>query len=198
MHDQSLLRRFWAKVDKDGSVPEYAPHLGPCWVWTASRDTKGYGKIWKTGKQGMWIAHRLSYDIANGLPDDSELVLDHLCRVRHCVNPAHLEPVTQRENTLRGEAPPAYEIYRTHCPYGHEYSEANTYRWAGQPEQRKCATCRATRSKQRRIDAQTAEYIEARIAELRSKIPTVDAKSRAGVLGAITKWSRHLEAAKAA
>lgn len=149
MHDSSLVRRFWAKVDVNGPVPDYAPHLGPCWLWTASLGGGGYGKIWATGKAFVWTAHRLSYDMARGLPDDPTLVLDHLCRVRHCVNPAHLEPVTQWENTMRGESPSAYEFRQTHCKRGHEFTPENTYRWSGQPTQRKCKTCRAGRFAQR-------------------------------------------------
>jgi hypothetical protein len=65
--------------------------------------------------------------------------IDHLCRKRHCVNPKHLDIVTRRENTLRGEGLPAQRARRTACPKGHPYDEANTYIWKNH---RSCWTCR--------------------------------------------------------
>lgn len=85
--------RFWDKVDKDG-------HDG-CWLWTDATSWNGYGRFY-TGSRVM-SAHRLSYELAVGpIPDG--LQIDHLCRVRACVNPAHLEPVTLAENIRRGAA----------------------------------------------------------------------------------------------
>lgn len=114
----SFQERLWAKVNKDGPIPEYAPHLGPCWVWTGKPDAHGYATIRRDGKTIK--AHRGTYEEIIG-PFPEGLVPDHLCRVTMCVNPHHLEPVTQRENSLRGirTAPSV-------CPHGHEYTEANT------------------------------------------------------------------------
>lgn len=123
-----LTERFWSKV----STPD-GEH--GCWEWTASRDVDGYGSFWLDGKPRK--AHRLSYEDAVG-PVPTELQLDHLCRVRHCVNPAHLEPVTQKQNAERGAL-----AMRTHCPQGHPYSGSNvvTYnRKDGRPR-RQCRTC---------------------------------------------------------
>lgn len=87
--------RFWAKVDKAGPVPDHAPHLGPCWEWTAYRNDGGYG----TFDHGL--AHRWSYVEADGpLPHDRP-ELDHLCHNPACVRPSHLEPVTGRVNCNR-------------------------------------------------------------------------------------------------
>lgn len=83
--------RLWAKVVKTED----------CWLWTGSRTTKGYGHLLVDGR--FTQAHRLAYELEVG-PIASGLVIDHLCRVRHCVNPAHLEPVTNRENLRRGIA----------------------------------------------------------------------------------------------
>lgn len=153
MHDISLLSRFWAKVDKNGPAPAHWPALGPCWVWTASLGAGGYGKIWATKKAFVWTAHRLSYDIAFGLPSDPTLVLDHLCRNRRCVNPGHLEAVTQRMNTLRGSSPSARQARQSHCKNGHEFTPENTYRWRGQPLMRKCRICRTEYLRRRRTAA---------------------------------------------
>jgi len=88
---QCVTRRFLAKVDLDPSG---------CWLWTSALDTAGYGRFYLNGR--LVAAHGLAYDMFVG-PVGEGLELDHLCRVRNCVNPRHLEPVTHRENILRGE-----------------------------------------------------------------------------------------------
>lgn len=92
-------RRFWAQVNKEGAVPAFAPHLGPCWLWDGCiHPVTGYGQF---GAKGTRLVHRISYQYSVG-PIPKGLHLDHLCRVRPCVNPKHLEPVTPRENIARG------------------------------------------------------------------------------------------------
>jgi len=96
------------------------------WIWTANTLPNGYGQMDKK------YAHRLSYEFYVGeIPEG--LVIDHLCRVRNCVNPAHLQPVTQKINHHRGNATQAVIASnvkrgqaRTHCPQGHEYTPDNT------------------------------------------------------------------------
>lgn len=84
--------RFWAKVDRSGGP-------GSCWLWQAGiSGNTGYGNIWWLGRTQS--AHRVAYTLLRGsIPP--ELTIDHLCRVRHCVNPDHLELVTQAENNRR-------------------------------------------------------------------------------------------------
>lgn len=136
MHDAADAR-FWAKVDKD------AP--GGCWLWTAGQSPDGYGKFSLHSRSTP--AHRLAYELLRGpIPDG--LYLDHLCRVRRCVNPAHLEPVTHRENILRGDTLPAANARKTHCPAGHPYDTENTIREAD--GRRRCRVCvRDTRKRSR-------------------------------------------------
>jgi hypothetical protein len=146
-HDPTLLARFWAKVDKDGPTPEHRPDLAACWLWTAARQRKdrdSYGVIGVTagGRYRMHLAHRVSYELHVGTIPQG-LQLDHLCRVRRCVNPEHLEPVTNRENSLRG----LKGRMVTHCPQGHEYTDANTY-WA-KVGTRSCRTCNRERQRAR-------------------------------------------------
>ena len=90
--DARLSERFWSKVE---------PVDSGCWEWTASKFPQGYAQF--RGERAA-VAHREAYLTLVG-PVPQPLVLDHLCRVRHCVNPAHLEPVTQQTNILRGILP---------------------------------------------------------------------------------------------
>ncbi len=114
---------------------ELEPNSG-CWLWTATTTPKGYGRVW--WESNLMRAHRLVYELLIGpIPDG--LQIDHLCRVRHCVNPEHLEPVTHAENVRRGESG-KYLKDKTHCPHGHEYSESNTY--VSKNGARHCRECR--------------------------------------------------------
>lgn len=79
---------------------------GGCWLWTRSLNRNGYGRFALTGGRRWVVAHRYAYEALVG-PIPAGLLLDHRCRVRHCCNPYHTEPVTVRKNTLRGEGPTA-------------------------------------------------------------------------------------------
>lgn len=105
-----------------------------CWLWLGTHNANGYARI-SVGRRSMYV-HRLAVLVFNG-PFDPACDIDHLCRTPGCVNPAHLEAVTHRENQSRGMAGP-----RSHCVHGHEYTPENT-RWRtsrGIPT-RKCMTC---------------------------------------------------------
>jgi hypothetical protein len=115
-----------------------------CWLWTAARDGSGYGHVRWQGK--LVKAHRIVYELLVG--PITEETLDHLCRVWHCVNPDHLEPVSRRENTLRGDTMAAKHAATTHCPAGHPYSGANVYYKPGNGA-RECVTCREDRWRRR-------------------------------------------------
>lgn len=95
-----------------------------CWVWTRRVNRKGYGSFSYMGKERP--VHRVSYELFVG-PIPEGLQLDHLCRVRACVNPAHLEPVTCRENLMRGETLAARQAGMTSCHRGHPFTPENTY-----------------------------------------------------------------------
>lgn len=99
-----------------------------CWLWAGTINNKGYGTVYIGrfgGRAWSQLAHRALYEFYKG-PIPKRLEIDHLCRVPRCVNPDHLEAVTSRENTLRGEGLAAKAAKQTHCLRGHEFNEANT------------------------------------------------------------------------
>jgi hypothetical protein len=109
-----------------------------CLIWRGKCTRDGYGTIKNDGR--YLRAHRVAYELLVG-PIPAGLQLDHLCRVRNCCNPLHLEPVTSRVNTLRGNGLTAIHALKTSCPQGHAYDENNTY--LDRANRRHCRTCRA-------------------------------------------------------
>lgn len=138
---EQRIAAFWEKVDKNGPVPADRPELGPCWVWTAFRNPSGYGMVGVSGHRTA-LAHRIAYELVVGAVPEG-LTLDHLCRNRACVNPSHLEPVTNRENWRRGEAPSVQNATKTHCVNDHEFTPDNTYFQIEKDgsNRRRCKTC---------------------------------------------------------
>jgi hypothetical protein len=118
---------FWAKVEKKG-------HLG-CWVWTGAINPKGYGTF-NTGETTT-TAHRYAYELLVG-PVPEEMQLDHICRVRACVRPTHLEVVTQSENVMRGKSFAVTNAQKVYCDHGHALTPDNSY---GYKSRRQCIQC---------------------------------------------------------
>jgi hypothetical protein len=120
------------------------PLIGPCLIWTKALDGKGYGAIGNKdfGSYRIQRAHRVAYGLAHDVPMtglESIPELDHLCRVTACCSADHLEPVTHGENIRRGDLNAAKKN-RTHCPYGHAYTPANTV--ISKRGGRSCRTCK--------------------------------------------------------
>lgn len=111
----SVLERFNSKYEEDENG---------CWVWIGAMSSVGYGRFKVSGR--LVSPHRWSYENFVG-PIPENLVIDHLCRNRRCVNPQHLEAVSHRENVLRGIGPTAFNARKTHCPSGHLLSGPNLY-----------------------------------------------------------------------
>ncbi len=131
---ETLYKRFWSKVKI--KTPD------SCWLWTTTLLKDGYGQFWLDGK--FVKPHRMVLFLVRGIALDSygQLTVDHLCRVRHCVNPDHLDIVSLRENLLRGETLTARNTRKTHCPLGHKYNGFNLYHRPGLKGHRGCRQCR--------------------------------------------------------
>jgi hypothetical protein len=128
-----LMARISHRIDYNGA--------GGCWIFSGTITPNGYGQVYHNGNTHA-LAHRVVFEAVVG-PIPEGLVIDHICRVRHCVNPEHLEPVTQRENLLRGQGAAAKNAARTHCQRGHEFTPENTFTYSTQPAYlRGCRTCR--------------------------------------------------------
>lgn len=133
--------RFWSFVNKNG--PVVSLELGACWIWTGHLDVNGYGRF-RPDRNGSSIgSHKFAWEQANG-PFPEGLEPDHLCRLRSCVNPAHLEPVTHRINMLRGNTIIAKNSAKTTCFLGHPFDDANTR--IDSQGARLCRICEKTRS----------------------------------------------------
>jgi hypothetical protein len=141
----SLRERLFSQLVTDPSG---------CLLWTGRCFPNGYGQIRINGRTEL--VHRVMYRMfEDEIPDGMKL--DHVkalgCLYRHCASLAHLEPVTNRENLLRGETVAAAHAAATHCPQGHEYDLLNTY-WT--PDgRRNCRSCRSA-ARRRSSDRQKA------------------------------------------
>jgi hypothetical protein len=133
-------------------IPE--PNSG-CWIWIGPDKGNGYGQYKSNG-----AAHRYSYAMHCGGIEEG-MVIDHLCRVPLCVNPAHLEPVTPGENTLRGMSGPAVNARKTECHRGHALAGYNLVIRRGR---RHCRTC------QQRLHREYSKRARARKAKERAAL----------------------------
>jgi hypothetical protein len=140
-------------MDLPKQIEDKINKSGPngCWLWTGAINKYGYGHFKLDSK--TYRAHRIVYQYLIGeIPKGLEP--DHLCRVRSCVNPAHLELVTHKVNIQRGKKTRkigAWQRSKTHCPQGHPYDEVNTYiRPDGKRGCRKCISKHSIESKRRK------------------------------------------------
>jgi len=127
--DDRLPVRFWSKV---------VVAVDGCWLWTAGLTTTGYSKYTHCGRTDL--GHRVAYsELVGPIPDDLEI--DHLCRRRNCVNPAHMEPVTAQTNMRRSNAPCAFNAAKTHCKNGHPLEDGNLVPSKLKVGERACLIC---------------------------------------------------------
>lgn len=132
MRTQSMVAEVLPK-----RIADKVTDTGTCWIWTGAKNSKGYGSVGIGGGTSA-LAHRYVYELLVATIPDG-LTIDHLCMVKECVNPEHLEPVTREENAAR------YARTITHCVKGHELAGdnlASLTRKSG-TVRRVCKTCRA-------------------------------------------------------
>lgn len=129
--------RFWSKVEKTGG----------CWFWTAASDGDGYGTF--IIRKKVLLAHRIAFvSIGGVIPEGTEL--DHRCRVRGCVRPDHLEPVTHKENSARGNSG-LYNSSKTYCRRGHLLAGDNLFFARTDPGHRRCRECSRARAREYKV-----------------------------------------------
>jgi len=121
---------------------------GPCWIWQRYINDQGYGVVGHKG--GTVRAHREMYEkMVRPIPEGLEL--DHLCRVRSCVNPDHLEPVTSAENIRRNESPTSVTVREGRCRRGHDLSGPDAVYVHTKTGKRQCKACNRLRQQKRAI-----------------------------------------------
>ncbi len=156
---QNMIRRR-GRPPLDWTDPDvlsrYVDADGDCWLWRGYIAQDGYGQT------GRGPAHRAVYlRLVGDIPAET---LDHLCRVRHCVNPDHLEPVSRRENILRGYGPGAQVTRTGFCRRGHAMDAANSFYQPGRA--RRCLACfkaaqRRSRERKQTVTAKPHKYVSA-------------------------------------
>jgi hypothetical protein len=128
-----LIKRFQSRVEKQPNG---------CWLWTGSRTSDRVYPRFCVGKTKYVLAHRWAYEFYVG-PIADALTIDHLCRTPLCVNPEHLEPVTNVENVMRGDGACSRNAQKTHCKRGHALAQQNVYSYRSKNgrAKRQCKTC---------------------------------------------------------
>ena len=129
------VKRFWRKVKKTDT----------CWLWLGPLETTGYGTIAISQRPTRKrLVHRHAYEMLRG-PIPADMTIDHLCKVKHCVNPDHMEIVTRSENTKRANP------FLEHCKRGHPLSGSNLY-FPPSGGARQCRACKSLNAiKQRQL-----------------------------------------------
>jgi hypothetical protein len=132
---EERVAHFWEKVDRAGA----------CWIWTGSLSVRGYGQVRQPGTRILARAHVVAYALAKG-PVPKGAVLHHTCGEKRCVNPDHLEPITQRQHTREHpENVATRKARQTHCEHGHAFTPENIY-WTRRGH-RQCRECTLSRQR---------------------------------------------------
>jgi len=126
--------------DLERTLNKFVEDENGCWNWTGHCGDGGY-PLYRF-KDGSSRVHRWLYEKLRG-GIERRLTIDHLCRNIKCINPGHMEPVTMRENLMRGNGPSAINARKTHCKRGHPFSGSNLY--VGPNGYRNCRKCNALR-----------------------------------------------------
>lgn len=152
LYDSTLPLRFWRKV--------YADPFG-CWLWRGAINNDGYGTFTVDGRTQR--AHRVLWESIHGsIPEG--LTTDHICRIRACVNPAHIELVSAKVNTLRGIGPTSLNAQKTHCSKGHLFDLLNTLITT---KGRVCRACKREINRRYQLRPEIRQVIRARMRQWR-------------------------------
>lgn len=128
----TILDRILARVDKTTYPPDpFRPVSGPCWIWLGGKFPSGYGSI--SVADQTYLVHRLTYIAFHGPFPADRPFSDHVCRVRACCSPKHVEAVTPTENLIRAQRP--------YCKWGHAMTPENTGPVKRHPTRRVCRLC---------------------------------------------------------
>lgn len=139
---EAAMARAWA-------TRKVAAGVNGCHIWVGSRDRDGYGRVWCGN--AVRRAHRVAWVAFHGRDIPAGMTLDHLCRVRSCLSPLHLEVVSNRENNLRGESPAAANARATRCPRGHLLGDGNVHPSEVALGRRSCRACDRLAARRRHI-----------------------------------------------
>lgn len=142
----SAIQRFWLQIDKTDT----------CWLWTGNRTRLGYA-LFRNEFGNKEAVHVFAYRTLKE-PIPAGLEIDHLCKVRHCANPQHLEAVTRQENIRRSDCPAGLHARKTHCIHGHKFSPQNTY--IREHGRRRCKTCTLRARQENRARRKQREQIK--------------------------------------
>lgn len=137
--------KLLTKIFSNIKVSEEHFHNGsPCWEWQRGKNGWGYGYIYVSESRQTFRVHRLLYQLFVAIIPNVKVLCDHLCHVRHCCNPAHLDLVDHQTNILRGTGLAAKNAVKTHCKNGHPFSGSNL-RFYG--SERVCKACQDAAAK---------------------------------------------------
>lgn len=141
--DEAKKKRFDSYIDRNGPIPGACPDLGRCWIWIGYQNERGYGVFQYTKKRTLYsvMAHVMSC-ASSGRVKPLGLQSDHLCRIRCCVNPDHIEFVTPSINTIRARrAESTKNSLKVFCKRGHPLSGSNLQEYGLRNRQRICIAC---------------------------------------------------------
>lgn len=141
-----LTAKFWKYVEKTEK----------CWEWKSCKNKAGYGKL-GAGKNNSLYAHRFSYELHKGVLEKDKHI-HHICGNTSCVNPEHLEQLSSKQHTLKGNSFCGIEARQTHCKHGHEFTLDNIWTYNGHRKCKKCSNIYQKELRKKLVEQGTSYY----------------------------------------